>query len=290
MYPLHKYKLVQSNDGFNLYNLAEIRYFLKYIDKERRLPVIDDTLWSDAKNRLTEVYAESSCLPNCLNLLNEFESVNSIKFRSDLDEFIKESNFEDFYADEYEAVYVSTIHKSKGREFDTVYLLLKNVYASSDEEKRKLYVALTRAKNTLYIHCNTNVFYNYSIDGIIKRVDTAHYDNPLEISLQLTHKDVVLNYFKDKKELILNLHSGYKLDINDNYLSAEVKFLYSKINDEYKYPPLFLMFSLTSFSNHLYFESSSIAIVFIKLKLKKILYAHECVNHLQVFKETIYKE
>jgi ATP-dependent DNA helicase RecQ len=119
-------------------------------------------------------------------------------------------------------VYVSTIHKSKGREFDTVYLLLKNVYANNDEEKRKLYVALTRAKNSLYIHCNTDVFKKYFIGGIINREDTRDYDDPLEISLQLSHKDVVLNYFKDKKETILKLRSSCKLGISDSYLSAEV--------------------------------------------------------------------
>lgn len=215
-------KLIQSNDGFKLYNLAEVRFFLKSIDTKLKSPVIDDTLWAAAKKRLAEVYADSACLPNCLNMLSEFESVNRVKFRTDLDEFIKESNYEDFYSNECEAVYVSTIHKSKGREFDTVYLLLKNVYANNDEEKRKLYVALTRAKNSLYIHCNTDVFKKYFIGGIINREDTRDYDDPLEISLQLSHKDVVLNYFKDKKETILKLRSSCKLGISDSYLSAEV--------------------------------------------------------------------
>lgn len=215
-------KLIQSNDGFRLYNLAEVRFFLKLIDTKLRSPVINDALWSAAKKQLAEAYAESSCLPNCLNMLTEFESVNRIKFRTDLGEFINESNYEDFYTEEGEAVYVSTIHKSKGREFDTVYLLLKNVLVTNDEEKRKLYVALTRAKESLYIHCNTDTFNHYSVDGVIKIEDTTEYDEPSEISLQLSHKDVVLNYFKDKKEIILKLRSGCKLGIFDIFLSTEV--------------------------------------------------------------------
>jgi len=214
-------KLIQSNDGFKLYNLAEVRFFLKFIDKKLKSPVISESLWSDAKKRLAEVYAESSCLPNCMNMIKEFESVNQVKFRTDLDEFIKESNYEDFYTNE-EVVYVSTIHKSKGREFDSVYLFLKNVYITNDEEKRKLYVALTRAKKSLYIHCNTDIFSKYSINGIIKIEDTNEYDEPLEISVQLSHKDVVLDYFKDKKDIILKLRSGCKLEISDCFLSAEV--------------------------------------------------------------------
>ena len=136
-----------------------------------------------------------------MNMLNEFESINRIKYRTDLDEFIKESNYEDFYTDEVEGVYVSTIHKSKGREFDSVYLLLKNVFAQNDEEKRKLYVSMTRAKGSLYIHCNTNIFNRYSIDGIIKNEDTTEYGEPIEISFQLTHKDVSSIFLRIRKQL-----------------------------------------------------------------------------------------
>jgi len=215
-------KLIQSNDGFKLYNLAEVRFFLKRIDTNLRSPVINDALWAAAKKQLIEVYAESTCLPNCLNMLTEFEGVYQIKFRTDLDEFIKESNYEDFYRDEGEAVYVSTIHKSKGREFDTVYLLLKNVFAPNHEEKRKLYVAMTRAKESLYIHCNTSIFDPYPVDGIVRRIDSTEYNEPREIALQLTHKDVVLNFFKDKKEIIFKFRSGGKLSVSDHFLTAEI--------------------------------------------------------------------
>ena len=70
-------------------------------------------------------------------MLKEFESVNNkIKYRTDLEEFIAESNYEDFYEDERESIVVSTIHKAKGREFDYVYLLLNNQFLKTEEEKR----------------------------------------------------------------------------------------------------------------------------------------------------------
>ncbi|MGI6623239.1 MAG: RecQ family ATP-dependent DNA helicase [Acetivibrionales bacterium] len=215
-------KLIQSNDGFRLYNLAEVRFFLKSIDANLKSPVINDDLWSAAKKRLEEAYADSTCLSNCLNMIAEFESVNSIKFRTDLEEFIKESNYDDFYSEDYEAVYVSTIHKAKGREFDTVFLLIKNTNIINDAEKRRLYVALTRAKESLFIHCNTDIFNKYSIEGVIKKVDTTVYDDPFEISIQMSHKDVVLNYFKDKKDVILKLRSGCKLEICNEYLFTKI--------------------------------------------------------------------
>ena len=216
-------KLIQSMDGFRLYNLVEIRFFLKTIDKKLTSPVISDDVWNNAKKRLQTVYCDSACLEVCMNMIADFERVNSYtKYRTDLEEFIKESQYEDFYTDDLETVYVSTIHKSKGREFDSVYMLLDNVQINNDADRRKLYVGMTRAKSDLFIHCNNNIFAGYNIPGVQKSEDKTEYQEPAEITLQLTHRDVVLDFFKGKKELIFKLHSGMRLRIEGGYLSAEI--------------------------------------------------------------------
>lgn len=217
-------KLIQSIDGFYLYNLAEIRYFLKQIENAAPHAVkISDTVWEKAADKLFKTYAGSSCLEICRNLLRDFETVNPDKYYNDLLEFIKESSYEDFYDDETEAVYVSTIHKAKGREFDTVYMMLNGNNASTDEEKRILYVGMTRAKNELYIHSNTKLFSAYNLPDIEHCYDKVVYSKPLEISLQMTHKDVFLDYFKNKKQFIFKLRSGSKLLINGMYLCAQIE-------------------------------------------------------------------
>lgn len=215
-------KLIQSNDGFQLYNLAEIRFFLKTIDSKRSTSKIADDVWMYAKKQLFERYADSSCLGICKNLIADFESINRDKYRTDLEEFIKESKYEDFYDDDQQTITVSTIHKAKGREFDSVYLLLNNVILKDDETKRKVYVALTRAKKELYIHCNNNAFAQFSLDGVEYLHDDTLYPEPAEIVLQLTHRDVVLDFFKNKKELILSLRSGMPLHVDGEYMTAEV--------------------------------------------------------------------
>ena len=215
-------KLIQSLDGFRLYNLLELRFFLKQIDQSLKSPVISNDLWNRAKKQLFEAYSGSPCLEICKNLLRDFEAINPTKYRTDLEEFIKESNYEDFYDDEREVIYVSTIHKAKGREFDAVYLMLSGNTAMSDEEKRKLYVGMTRAKDSLYIHCNTNLFSAFDLPGISCSEDNNEYGEPEEIYLQLTHKDVVLDFFKDKKEVVFQLKSGIPLFLTDAYLSAEL--------------------------------------------------------------------
>ncbi len=216
-------KLIQSLDGFRLYNLAEVRFFLRYIDKNLRGPVIGNDLWNRAKAELSRVYFDSACLENVINMISEFEKINTFgKYRTDLDEYIKESQFEDFYSDDRKTIFVSTIHKSKGREFDSVWLLLNHVVLRDDADRRKLYVGITRAKDNLYIHSNNGIFDKYQLDGVDRITDEEQYTEPKEISLQLTHKDVVLDFFKDKKEIVFKLHSGMPLSIKDEFLSAEL--------------------------------------------------------------------
>ena len=212
-------KLIQSTDGFQMYNLAEVRYFLKQIDCELKTPVISDALWKLAKERLERFYGKSSCYEICLKMILDFEKINKTKYRTDLEEFIKESKYEDFYTEEKETVLVSTIHKSKGREFDTVYMLLNDVSCVNDEEKRKIYVGLTRAKEELYIHCNNNLFENISADIVY---DEKVYDEPSEILLQLSYRDVVLDFFKDKKDTIIKLRSGDILQLEVEHLCAVI--------------------------------------------------------------------
>ena len=216
-------KLIQSLDGFKLINLVEVRVFLNAIKKDLHSPVIPDEIWNKAKKELFSKYYNSSCIDNIRKLVLDFEATHSVKYISDLEEFISESNYEDFYVDsEAEVIYVSTIHKSKGREFDSVYMMLKDAHGKNDEERRKLYVGMTRAKSNLFIHANTDLFAKYILPDVIHVADSNDYSEPSEIVLQTTHRDVVLDYFKNKKELIFDLRSGTALKIDDVYLSAEL--------------------------------------------------------------------
>ena len=220
-------RLIQSMDGFSLYNLAELRFFLKTIDQRLKSPSISDDIWEEAKKQLFDEYRDSACLEMCRRLIAEFEAVNNYtKYRTDLEEFIRESQYEDFDAGEQETVCVSTIHKSKGREFDSVYMLLDQPKAGSDGERRKLYVGITRAKTNLYIHCNTGLFAGYSLPGVELLEDHTQYPEPKRLTLQLTHRDVVLNLFKEKgkKRQILRLRSGMPLGLRGDYLVAEEGF------------------------------------------------------------------
>ena len=80
---------------------------------------------------------------------------------------------------------------------------------------------MTRAKRNLYIHTNTDLFNNYQMPDIVRNTDRNQYGEPKKLSLQLTYKDVYLDYFKDKKPLLFSLNSGQALFVNTPYLCAE---------------------------------------------------------------------
>ena len=209
-------KLIQSGGSFRLADLAEIRYFMKQIDKRTSTPIISDVAWGEAKEKTLLTYTQSNLQEYLQSFFHAFESTNKVKYRSDLGDFVFESNIEDFCFADKKTVLVSTIHKTKGREFDTVYMMLARNEDETAENIRKLYVGMTRARKSLYIHTCTAIFDGIRHENVKYVEDNAPYSAPNDISVQLTHRDVYLDFFKDKKEKILSLRSGQPLWFKDN--------------------------------------------------------------------------
>lgn len=209
-------KLIQSMDGFHFWNLAEMRYFLKYIDQRVNIPLIPNEIWEAAKQATCSTYANSRSLPYVKHCVALFEQTNKAKYVSDFKEFVFESSIEDFCDIADAEVVVSTIHKAKGKEFDDVYMLIADNYSKTDQLMRRYYVGITRAKNRLFIHTNGNSFKQQSTDQYL--IDQRQYALPEEIVLQLSLKDVYLDFFKDLKREILSLRSGDPLKYKDSVL------------------------------------------------------------------------
>lgn len=210
-------KLIQSNESFNLYNLNEVRFFLNQVNLDDEVRTISDEVWANAKRELKNRFSNSSKLEICNNIIKDFEITNpKKKYKSDLDVFIRESKLEDFFNENGETIFVSTIHKAKGKEFDNVFLMLENFILATDEIKRQLYVAMTRAKNNLTIHLNSYIFDNLTAANLERIVDKETHFQPNELVMHLTLKDVWLDYFINKQNLISKLTSGDKLILNGN--------------------------------------------------------------------------
>ena len=210
-------KLIQSADGFRFGALAEVKYFMKSLDAGVSTPIIPDDVWTMSKSRLFDKYASSSTLPYLQRCLEIFEQTNRKKYYTDFKEFIFESGLEDFCDTSGSNVTVSTIHKSKGREYDEVYMLLAGNFGVSDKQLRRYYVGMTRAKNDLHIYTDSSCF--DKPNRLARRLfDAQEYPLPEEIVLQLTHKDVVLSFFSSRKKEVLSLLGGDPLNYAEDYL------------------------------------------------------------------------
>ena len=209
-------KLIQSMDGFHFWNMAEVRFFLKLIDAQKQTPLIAHNVWEEAKRKTYDAYATSESLHYLKRCIELFEETNKAKYITDFKELVFESSVEDFCDLSNADVVVSTIHKSKGREFDDVYMLITEPPHLEDNVLRRYYVGITRAKQRLFIHTNSTLFDR--LPTVQRKVDQHPYGMPDEIVLQLSHKDVNLGFFKKRKREILALRAGEQLRFSDNYL------------------------------------------------------------------------
>lgn len=193
--------VAQSMGGFRFGNLAEVRYFLKQLKQLGKNDDISITkeIWQAAKQRTLDTYATSTCLNIMQHFFTDFEITHKTYYRSDLREFIFESDIEDFIVSDEKSVFVSTIHKAKGREFVNVYLLSSIPDVRDVEDMRAYYVGLTRAKRNLFLVTNPPI--DYSL-----------------ISIALNMHDVILNFFNGRKEIVLRLRSGDSLQYNEGFL------------------------------------------------------------------------
>ena len=216
-------RLVQSNDEVRLSSLAEIVRFKECAGFREEGAIISEDVWNAAVSSLKAEFSRSSMLQLCLDLLEAFASScpeasdashGRVIYKSDFDVFLSESAPSDFVRGDADTVVVSTIHKAKGKEFDNVFLLLENFTCEDDEKRRQLYVALTRAKDNLYIHVNSPLFDGLSVPGLVLRRDTASYGRPAELVVQLSMRDVYLEPFKRKPYAVSVLMSGNRLNVD----------------------------------------------------------------------------
>ncbi|MBQ7774419.1 MAG: RecQ family ATP-dependent DNA helicase [Lachnospiraceae bacterium] len=214
-----KARLIQSVEGFSLLTMAEFRFFLAQF--ESSTPIISEEKWRQAWEELKLTFARSSNLEQCLNLLLQFEHEYRKMYYTDLEAFLGEARFEDFYSCKNGEVCVATIHKSKGREFDNVYMLLSAYTRMTEQQMRSVYVGMTRSKTNLYILYKGDCFESIKRSSYSKQVkwgiDTTIYPEPEEIELSLSLRDVWLEAYatKDGNVFIEELQSGDALLVSE---------------------------------------------------------------------------
>ena len=217
-------RLQQGMGGFSLLQLQEMRVLLNFLDSRLgERAVIPAEVWEQAKAEVERRCAGSTALPICRRLWQDFEQTNPGRYRTDLQLFIQESREEDFSEETRDCVQVSTIHRAKGKEYAQVYLALREGQEPTEEEKRRIYVGMSRAREELYIHCRRESFAFDLPKAAEQRKINSSDKMPEEVMLQLGHRDVVLSYFRSRERDTGLLRAGMDLSLEGSYLTAELR-------------------------------------------------------------------
>jgi ATP-dependent DNA helicase RecQ len=198
-------KYLLDNEGYKLKNLLEIYKFNELLQLEDE---ITEEILYKILGQLQERYKASKNFYKIQKLVKLFIEDNAYQTFSIWDEFLDELDVSMF--DEKAKYTISTIHKSKGKEFDNVIMMLQNVLRN-DYFRRLYYVGMTRAKHNLYLLSNDNHFTQNAENYIEVSKDTQEYGEPR-----------LLTYLMDLKSINL----GIKVDDNDELIAGSV--VYSK--------------------------------------------------------------
>lgn len=210
-----KAKLLVSYADFSLKSLLELKMFSFYIKEwadSSAEKIIPAEQWQEAREQIKKKFSRSKQLKLALTVIDSFEKEYENLLEINWREYLEEVKLEDFIFPDKETVFISTMHKAKGKEFDNVFLLLDNFKTFAEEKLRVLYVALTRAKENLFIHTNIDIFDNIFVSLCNRLFDDGAYSEPERLSLQFNPRDVYLDY-STHENIIKNIKSLQAGDI-----------------------------------------------------------------------------
>ncbi|WPP51787.1 RecQ family ATP-dependent DNA helicase [Catalinimonas niigatensis] len=218
-------QLMGNQEGFSLRQILELRSFSEYLRQRHHLEqgYISEQLWQECRQLLKGSYVSSTNLELVLTIIDNFgREVGKRKFWSDWLAYLQEIKIEDFVAPDQERVLVSTMHKAKGKEFDHVFLLLNDYVLSDEASKRVIYVAITRAKASLFVHTKQDIFSHISTSQLERIQVNQIYSASKELYLETAMDDVWLGYFKNSyiTDRIKALQAGTSLQIPEDPLSG----------------------------------------------------------------------
>ncbi len=176
-------KYLTTRDGFRLGELHELQFFLK---RWREVGL------EQAETDLKDQFYKSNNYKVALDVIDRFrnhESYDSGKMSEQITHFtqyLMDIEFSEFESTKAKVI-VSTIHKAKGREFESVYVLLEKGFLSDDYQYRLLYVAMTRAEENLYLHTESKYLENIKTlaDEVVIDQENHFEKYPIVLTMRL---------------------------------------------------------------------------------------------------------
>lgn len=207
--------------GFQLRNLAELVEFERSLARTGKDGLVSEGDWNKGVAQIQQKFQGSDDLESALKAIDDFfdHRQGELIYLSDWQGYIAQLSFEDVFRINNQAIYVSTIHKAKGREFDQVHLVLDTDFPPKDEFWNVLYVGLTRARHALHIHTRNHVFDQLAWRTEERFVQAGLTEPLAEIELACSMKDVNLGNFLDSRmsKAVVACRAGQDLGLNGNF-------------------------------------------------------------------------
>lgn len=148
-------KFISDKDGFRLQNLDELIEFARLLENK-------NAKFDEVVDEFKTKFSRSKNLELALEIIEKFKQEFDLKsefIQLEFSEYLAQISFEEFEKSNAK-VTLSTMHKAKGKEFDSVYVIVRKrfLYERDEFEKRLHYVAITRAKSALCIYDNCDNF------------------------------------------------------------------------------------------------------------------------------------
>lgn len=148
-------KFISDKDGFRLENLDELIEFERLLHNK-------NAKFDEVVGEFKTKFSRSKNLELALEIIEKFKQEFDLKsefIQLEFSEYLAQISFEEFEKSNAK-VTLSTMHKAKGKEFDSVYVIVRKrfLYERDEFEKRLHYVAITRAKSALCIYDNCDNF------------------------------------------------------------------------------------------------------------------------------------
>ncbi len=232
--------LLDSN-GYSLKDLVELVALNSYLKDEE----IDEESLQEAYEKTKIRYKYSKNISLVGRIIKEFIDTHEIYSRSLWEGYLDEISIDQFVSNK-KRVIVSTIHKSKGKEFDAVVLIAHN-QELTDDARRLFYVGMTRAKECLSIITDNPMFTQYKKESATLIKDESDYPEPNLKIFMMGLQDLYLSFGGGQdiqgEDILAGSEaniSSYQKDESDPYyieqnglmIAKFSKFMHSKVKEK----------------------------------------------------------
>ena len=214
-------RYIGGSEDFKAGQLRETKLFQAMLREEYpKVGIVPTDVWKKVRAAYLEKLSGNPLRQDCEDLLALFEREHHGRFDSaEWIDFTREISFSDAVQAEQGTVFVSTMHKSKGKEFNNVYVLLDGYPLETDEQRRLLYVACTRAMERLVVHTNTSFLPTYTAPSVQRVQNAAVHPMPAEIHCVLGMRDIYLGAAPYNEHRVRSLQTGDALRSDSTHFS-----------------------------------------------------------------------